>query len=755
MFCPRRCPLAFAATPALVLLLVSLLAIPADAQQSGDDGAKSSAQKQEEHKPRIDERIMVVGSAEGIEFIPGSASRIEGAELLRTQAAFGDIHRMLRSVPGVNVQEEEGFGLRPNIGLRGSGSERSSRITLMEDGTLIAPAPYAAPSAYYFLTAGRMEAVEVRKGSSQIKFGPRTNGGALNLVSTPVPDAFNVRAELGGGSHTTAKGRLSVGSSSRNWGWMLETYQLRSEGFKQIDGGGEAGFHLGDYLGKLRYRTVGSTDSFHEIEVKLGYVQQRGNQTYLGLTDADFRANPVRRYAGSQHDRIETEHRQLQLRHYGMFSPTVDLTTVAYRNDFQRNWYKLQSVQGAGLASVLESPLTYAEEFAIIRGADSARDALKQRHNNREYYGQGIQSVLGLRLGSGATCQQLEVGVRYHADQEDRFQSEDGYQMISGQKTLTSVGAPGSQANRIGDARAWALFVQDRISTGRWAITPGLRFESIDMTRTDYSRADPDRTAPTRIRHSQIDALLPGAGVDYRIGHVSSLFLGVHRGFAPPGPGAADGVRPETSINYELGYRHRGTRAKAGVTGFFNDYDNLLGSDTLSSGGQGTGDQFNGGAARVWGLEASASYYLAAAGSGLRVPFALSYTWTRGEFRTRFDSDYEPWGNVEVGDELPYLPEHQLNVSVGLQGARWDTFASVTSGSAMRTEAGQGPIPPRRGTDAFTVVDLTAGYRLSRVVRLQAALQNALATTYIVARRPAGVRPGLTRTFVLGLTFSR
>ena len=237
------------------------------------------------------------------------------------------------------------------------------------------------------------------------------------------------------------------------------------------------------------------------------------------------------------------------------------------------------------------------------------------------------------------------------------------------------------------------------------------------MTRTDYSKFDPDRTAPTRIRHSQIDVLLPGAGVDYRVGHDSNVFLGVHRGFAPPGPGAADSVRPETSINYELGYRYRGTRAKAGLTGFFNDYDNLLGSDTLSSGGQGTGDQFNGGAARVWGLEASASNDFSATGSRLRVPLALSYTWTRGKFRTGFDSDYEPWGNVEAGDELPYLPEHQLNVSLGLQGARWDVFASATSGSAMRTAAGQGPIPPYGGTDAFTVVDLTAGCDCKRRYR--------------------------------------
>jgi len=84
------------------------------------------------------ERDRLVGNRDQVYAIPGSAHYL-GPEALRQQQ-ISDPHRLLAEIPGVNIQEEDGYGLRPNIGLRGSGSERSQKITLMEDGIRIARA---------------------------------------------------------------------------------------------------------------------------------------------------------------------------------------------------------------------------------------------------------------------------------------------------------------------------------------------------------------------------------------------------------------------------------------------------------------------------------------------------------------------------------------------------------------------------------------------------------------------------------------
>ena len=142
--------------------------------------------------------VGLASGASGLDEVPGSLHLITTKELKRF--SYTDPLRTLRTVAGVNITEEDGFGLRPNIGLRGSGTERSSRITIMEDGVLIAPAPYTASSAYYFPSIARMSSVEILKGSSQIAFGPQTASGAINLISTQIPDVETASFSMSHGS---------------------------------------------------------------------------------------------------------------------------------------------------------------------------------------------------------------------------------------------------------------------------------------------------------------------------------------------------------------------------------------------------------------------------------------------------------------------------------------------------------------------------------------------------------------------------
>ncbi|HVS62154.1 MAG TPA: TonB-dependent receptor [Thermoanaerobaculia bacterium] len=709
--------------------------------------------------PTVFEALRVVGD---IATVPGSASVIDAAELERQ--GYRDIHRVLRQIPGIYVQEEDGFGLRPNVGMRGTGSERSSKIALLEDGVLIAPAPYSAPAAYYFPSVGRMHSIEVRKGSSSIRQGPNTTGGVLNLISTPIPGELGGSVEVEGGEHGSAQLVARVGDTRSRLGWSLETYQHETDGFKELDGGGSTGFDLEDYVGKLRWASAESARRGQTLELKLGATDQVGDETYLGLTEADFRRTPLRRYAASQEDRIDTEHRQLQLSWLVVPSNRATVTTTLYRNDFYRNWGKLQSVLGAGPGSVLDRPDDFATELAILRGEiDSAPGALALRNNRRDYESQGLQSVFDLRFDAARAEHSLELGVRVHEDFEDRFQEDDRYRMIGGRLELTSLGMPGSQANRLSEADAVALHAQHRVTLGGWTLTPGLRYETIDFRRTDWASADPDRTTPSNLRDHQVDAWIPGLGVERRVSDRLQLFAGLHRGFAPPGPGADAATDPEESLNAELGARWTLGRGRFEAIGFASDYDNLLGRDSLASGGSGSGDLFNGGEVEVRGLELSWSDDLArwtgkllepARTGAWSLPIRFAYTWTEATFASSFESDFEPWGTVVAGDELPYLPPHQLFVGVGITADRWQVHADLSWVDRARTEAGQGSIAEGSGTEARFLLDLATRLRLVRGVELIARVRNATDDVHVVARRPAGARPGLPRTATLGLSWS-
>ena len=696
--------------------------------------------------------VTIIGKRADAADIPGSAHVIDSEEL----AEFGqsDVLRVLRSVPGVYVQEEDGFGLRPNIGIRGSGLDRSGRIALLEDGVLIAPAPYAASSAYYFPTQRRMSAIEVLKGPAAVTVGPRTTGGAMNMISTPIPKEMSANADLRLGSHELLDAHVNVGNRGDRFSWLLETVQAQSAGFKTIDGpvGGDTGFNIKDYIAKLQVDSDPASRVYQSLRIKLGHTNQISDETYLGLTDADFAANPYHRYAASANDIFQSRHRQYQATYVIDTAKNWRGEMTVYHNDFARNWYKTQSVNGVSLNDVLIDPATYASEYGYLTGATSADDAIQIRANNREYFSKGVQAKIEWELGFGETDISLNTGLRLHADKEDRFQHQDGYRMADGLLVLTTAAAGGSQTNRVSTAKVTSLYVDSQIRTRAWIFTPGIRFEDIALTRYDYATTDPTRAqGPTRVRSNSTQVLIPGAGALYRLNDEWRLLAGVHKGFNPPAPGSS--AHEESSINLEAGVRYSSDALSFEAIYFRNDYGNLVGTVTDSTGGGGQiGDQFDGGEVLVSGLELSADYAIEA--SAFKFPIGMNYTWTNAaEFRNAFDSGFEPWGQVEVGDALPYIPEHQLRVTAGIKHERFRTTLAANVVGRMRTKAGQGAYDPRETIESHVVWDMIATWRFTEHLSTYLKIDNLLNETYIAARRPAGVRPGLPRTAYIGLTY--
>ena len=296
--------------------------------------------------------VSIIGSKYNVKDIAGSAAFLDVQDI--REQNVDDINRILRRVPGVNLREEDGQGLFPNISLRGVDSARTSKVTVMEDGILMAPAPYSAPSAYYSPTTGRMSGIEVMKGSSQIKYGPHTTGGAINFLSTAVPTTEKIYSKSTFGTYNEIRNHFYFGTTDQlegggKFGYLVEYYSRGNTGFKDLDnnpasirGSADTGFQKREPMIKMIYEP--KTAMYQRFEAKFGWTALDANETYLGLNTNDFRQDPYRRYAASRFDEIESTQFRSHIRHFIELNSDTSLVTTLYGNTFHRNWQKLNKV---------------------------------------------------------------------------------------------------------------------------------------------------------------------------------------------------------------------------------------------------------------------------------------------------------------------------------------------------------------------------------------------------------------------------
>jgi len=723
------------------------------------------------------EELSIIGEDEDLGKIAGSAQVVDEKALERDE--YDNIHRVLNHVPGVNVRGEDGYGLRPNIGLRGSTTERSQKITLMEDGVLIAPAPYSAPAAYYFPMVSRMTAVEVVKGPSAIANGPNTVGGSINLITRPAPFESEGGLDIGYGSDAYRKAHLHYGNGGPQFAWLLEGLHIGTDGFKNLDTGGDTGFEKNNVMLKLLFNTDLDKAIYQQVNVKLNYADERSDETYLGLSEADFAKTPYRRYAASEKGLMEWEHKQVQVRHFIEFNADLSFHTTVYRHEFERSWRKLNRFQGekddpaknGTLSGILADRntgnQTIDDFFSILRGekdsdptsGSNLGQTLLVGTNAREYVSQGIQTVLKWRTSLKSIEQKMAFGLRYHEDEIQRNHTEDGFNMTNG-RLVTDKGSTAAVLVNDESAKALSAYLQDEMQINKLTLTLGLRLE--DIRYQSLKIIQDDQTLNERKSNSN-SILLPGIGAFYQLTPTLGLLAGVHKGFVPTGPGQADDVDPEESVNYELGLRHSSETTEAEVIGFFNNYSNLKGvcGVSASCGAGNIGDAVNGGKVHVYGIEARLAHEWQW-DEDWRVPFHLTYSFTESEFQNTFNTDFSLWavnegstpGTVQKGDHLPYMPKHKVNVSLSLAHKTWEGTANVSYTGKQLEQSGSGGPLEGATLKAYTVVDLAGRWDFKTAHTVYLKIDNALDKTYLLSRRPFGARPGKPQTFGVGYKYT-
>ena len=664
---------------------------------------------------------------------------ISGSAVVLTQKDLmlfdqSDANTILQNQPGVYAQQEDGWGLRMNIGIRGTGTLRSSRITLMEDGILTAPAAYSAPEAYYTPVVWKYEQIEVLKGAAQVITGPQSTGGALNfIIPTLEGDAQEIL--LGGGTFGQQK---AYWRGQKAWGKRTQmhygAYHHSADGFGELLSITTGGFKLQDGYFKVVHHL--DNKDRHHLHWFSAATREHSQQTYLGTTLDHVLTQPSLRYLASTNDQMDMERLMNKLGYTLNFNQGFFRADL-YRQYVHRNWYKLDKINGQGIANVLQQSSNYPIEFLAIQGlhTDTALASLKA--NNRYYISQGIQLRGQWSQRLERNILKYEAGLRFHFDHADRFQHSDSYSIFGAQMVFQSRGAAGAAGNRIDATSAASGYYRTTWTRGSWKVQAGGRSEFILSSREDFGSTDPERTGiNTSIRANRTIVFLPGMSINKQT-EQWNIFAGIHRGFTPAG--SKEGVLPELSVSTEFGLEH--TQRVLQIVAFHSAYDRLLGSDAASAGGSGSGELYNGGSAQILGLEGQFSHHF------LRHQFTFSGTWTRSVFTESFSSEFKGWGDVEKGDVLPYLPQGQASFryDVQLRPINLSLQSQLLGARKSSATLEHWDLPPA------VVINAAASIPLRPSTTLKLSVQNLTNTRHVVAARPAGYRTFAPRMLMLTL----
>jgi Fe(3+) dicitrate transport protein len=585
----------------------------------------------------------LVGTSEALNQTAGSVQTIDKTELENSR--LYNFSEALRKVSGVNVRDEEGFGLRPNIGIRGVNPTRSTKVLLLEDGLPLSYAPYGDNASYYHPPIERFESVEVLKGSGQISYGPTTVAGVVNYITPNPPEKTSLSLKLIGGSRDFFNGNAQFGGTFDKTGIIVNFNRRQGEGTKE-----NVRLGLSDFSSKV----VQTINDRNILTGKFSYLKENSQLTYTGATEAEYAANP--RGNPFVNDNFDTYRAGFSLQHTAVLTSKINLTTNGYYNFFSRDWWR-QSSNSSQRPNRLGG---------TCRGLIDLNTTCGNEGRLRDYKTYGIESKLNATFDLGQVRNDFNVGLRFHGEKQYRVQKNG---------TTPTARDGVSVENNFRETDAVSGFFQNRFIWKNVAVTAGVRLEKFNNKRTNRLTNVSGKTDTTEV--------IPGFGISFNAFKNSTFFAGVHRGFAPPrnedlisNTGGIVELDAEKSWNYEVGFRTRPISGIALESTFFRtNYENQIVPASIAGG---VGAVFtNGGKTLHQGVELNARFDSSNIfKTGYNIYFQTAYT---NLFDAKFVgtrlSAISGFTTISVsGNRLPYAPKQLVTSSIGYAYRNFEGF---------------------------------------------------------------------------------
>lgn len=658
--------------------------------------------------------VTVIGSALRLPTLAGAGQVID-AQALEGSRVF-TVNEALRKVPGVHARDEEGFGLRPNIGIRGLNPTRSTKVTLLEDGLPLAYAPYGDNASYYHPQIDRFRRIEVLKGASSLLFGPQTLGGVINYVSPEPPEAFGGFVQLAGGNRDYVNGHANVGGA----GWLLDYVRKQGDGARD---------NMAHEIDDLNLKAAFDLAPGHGLIVRANHFQEDSTITYTGLTQAEFDQRGAR-YNPFKNDEFQARRSGVSASHEWDFAPRSSLVTSVYYAKFDRDWWRQASNSTDAQCG---AAFVNARLAGTVVNPDSCNSV---QGRLRSYYNYGIEP----RLTYAHALGELQAGLKLHREEQDRRQ-------INGTSPTARSGT--TAEDNLRKTEAQSVYLANRFDIGSVTVMPIVRHERIKSDRTNrLTSADVS---------NRVTKTMPGLGITWNPTADLTTFASVHKGFAPPrtedllsNTGTVAEVDSEESTNFELGFRAKVVPGVSVQAAYFrNRFQNLIAVGSIAGGST----PLSQGKALFEGLELGAE---AKADNGFLG--RLAYTWLPSARQSTAFRNVANQALVGVaGNRQPYAPKNTLTAAVGWArgglhveieaqyvGQQFSDFANTVAPAA---DGQRGVI------NDYTLINATVNYRVNPAISVFLTGKNLSDRTYIVDRT-RGIQVGQPLLVQAGLKYA-